>query len=144
MVTIELTLNEKQKGAFVLYQTGIKIGEMVVVIVNIRLPVYHIGVIPEPKGKGYARQPVQTMVGYVREYKRTVLPRCPYVLPPFRPDSDQYVREPTGRYDLHMYGVNTLYEVKDDVPGSNSHGWTAPDSCPQGSDSAAWPRGQGQ
>lgn len=91
MVDIKLELNEKQRGAFNLYETGAKIGEMVVDIVGNVLTVYHTGIIPEAEGKGYAKQLLEAMVSYVREHKLTVLPLCPYVLAQFRRTPDQYL-----------------------------------------------------
>ncbi|GAB2590764.1 GNAT family N-acetyltransferase [Spirosoma areae] len=98
MVNIKLKFNEKQKGAFFIYEAGAEIGEMIIDIAKNILTVYHTGVIPEAKGKGNAKQLVETMVAYVREHKLTVRPLCPYVLAQFRQDPDQYldVWEQTG------------------------------------------------
>jgi hypothetical protein len=91
MVDVKLELNEKQRGAFILYETGAKIGEMIVDIVGTTLTVYHTEVAPAAEGKGYAKQLLHTMVAYAREHKLTVLPLCPYVLAQFRRTPDEYL-----------------------------------------------------
>lgn len=105
MAFIELVLDDNQKGAFIQYETGSKIGEMVIDIVGSVLTVYHTEVIPEAKGKGYAKQLLETMVAYVREHHLMVLPLCPYVLAQFRQTPALYLdiwdRHPISRFSVH-------------------------------------------
>ena len=90
MADIKLELNEKNHGAFNLYDAGSKIGEMTVSIKPDVLTVYHTGVNEDQAGKGYAKQLLDAMVSYVRSHGLKVIPLCPYVHAQFKKHPDEY------------------------------------------------------
>lgn len=90
METIKLELDEKQHGAFNLYEDGKKLGEMTVSVKEDLLTVYHTGVEPEGEGKGFAKKLLEEMTSYARTNKMMVLPLCPYVHAQFKKHPDEY------------------------------------------------------
>lgn len=81
---IKLELDENNNGAFNLYNSDKKIGEMVINIADGVLTVYHTEVLPEAEGLGYAKQLLDTMVAYARSSNLKVIALCPYVHLQFR------------------------------------------------------------
>ncbi|WP_138990094.1 GNAT family N-acetyltransferase [Larkinella sp. C7] len=90
MAEIKPDLDQKNPGAFYLYEEGVKIGEMVVNIADGNLTVYHTEVVPEAEGKGYAKQMLDAMVAYARENRLKVIPLCPYVHARFKRHPKDY------------------------------------------------------
>lgn len=90
MTEIKLELDEKQHGAFNLYEDGSKIGEMVISLAADKLTVYHTGIEPAGKGKGYAKLLLEEMVQYSREHNLKVIALCPYVHAQFTKHPDTY------------------------------------------------------
>lgn len=90
METIKLELDEKQHGAFNLYEDGKKLGEMTVSVKEDLLTVYHTGVEPEGEGKGFAKKLLEEMTSYARANKMMVLALCPYVHAQFKKHLDEY------------------------------------------------------
>jgi len=90
MATIKLELDEKQHGAFNLYDEASKIGEMVIGIKNNVLTVYHTEVDENQSGKGYAKLLLDEMVSYTRKNKLMVRPLCVYVLGQFKRHPEEY------------------------------------------------------
>ncbi|RCR70296.1 GNAT family N-acetyltransferase [Larkinella punicea] len=90
MAEIKPDLDQKNPGAFYLYEEGVKIGEMVVNITDGNLTVYHTEVVPEAEGKGYAKQMLDAMVAYAREHNLKVIPLCPYVHAQFKRHPKDY------------------------------------------------------
>ena len=90
MDNINLELNESGEGAFLLKESGRKIGEMAISIKNDLMTVFHTEVAPEAEGKGYAGQLLAAMVDYARGHQLKVVPICPYVHLQFRRHADKY------------------------------------------------------
>jgi len=90
MTEIKLELNEKNHGAFNLYEDGKKLGEMVISVAGSLLTVYHTEVAAEAEGKGYAKLLLDAMTAHARENKLMVLPLCPYVHAQFKRHPDEY------------------------------------------------------
>ncbi|MXN90545.1 GNAT family N-acetyltransferase [Flavobacterium sp. Sd200] len=90
MADIKLELNEKNHGAFNLYEDNAKIGEMVISIKNDELTVYHTGVDESASGKGYAKLLLDAMVAHVRQNNMKVIPLCPYVHAQFKKHPEEY------------------------------------------------------
>jgi predicted GNAT family acetyltransferase len=90
MTEIKLDLDQKNPGAFYLYEEGVKIGKMGVYISDGNLTVFHTEVEPEAEGKGYARQMLDAMVAYARENHLKVIPLCPYVHAQFKRHPNDY------------------------------------------------------
>lgn len=90
MTEIKLNLDPQGNGAFILYEDGLRQGEMVLSISGGKLTVYHTEVEPESEGKGYAKQLLEAMAAYARERRLKVMPLCPYVHLQFRRHPRQY------------------------------------------------------
>ncbi|MRS65816.1 GNAT family N-acetyltransferase [Larkinella terrae] len=90
MSEIKLELNQKGHGAFNLYESGVKIGEMAISVSDGNLAVYHTEVDPDMEGKGYAKQLLDTMAAYAREHHLKVIPLCPYVNVQFKRHPKDY------------------------------------------------------
>ncbi len=90
METIQLELDEKNRGAFNLYVDGKKLGEMTVSLNDTVLTVYHTGVEPEAEGKGYAKLLLNEMTAYVRANGMQIIPLCPYVHAQFKKHPEEY------------------------------------------------------
>lgn len=90
MTEIKLELNEKNHGAFNLYEDGAKIGEMVVSVKDDQLTVYHTEIDESTAGKGYAKLLLDAMVSHVKENNLKVIPLCPYVHAQFKKHPEEY------------------------------------------------------
>jgi len=90
MADIKLELDEKKHGAFNLYDSGTKIGEMVIGISKDVLTVYHTQVDEDQSGKGYAKLLLDAMTTYARENTFKVRPLCAYVHAQFKKHPDEY------------------------------------------------------
>lgn len=84
MKSVEISINEKGRGAFYITAEGKRIGEMEVAVSDGRLIVYHTEVAPEMEGKGVAKQLLTAMVEHARNHGLKVMPLCPYVNAQFR------------------------------------------------------------
>jgi uncharacterized protein len=90
MDDVELKLDDKGHGAFVISGNGKQIGEMEVELSNGILTVFHTGVIPEAEGKGIAKKLLSAMTNYARSHRLQVIPLCPYVHAQFKRHPDEY------------------------------------------------------
>ena len=87
---IKLELDEKQKGAFNIYENETKLGEMSISISGNELTAYHTLVIPQERGKGCAKELLNQMVAYARQHKLKVIAKCPYVHSKFEANPGLY------------------------------------------------------
>jgi uncharacterized protein len=87
---VQLKVNEKGEGAFLLMDGEEKIGEMVIGLKKNVLTAYHTEVVPEAEGKGYSKKLLSAMVTYAREKDLKVNPVCPFVHLQFRRHPDKY------------------------------------------------------
>jgi predicted GNAT family acetyltransferase len=90
MDEVQLKLNEKQHGAFVIEENGERLAEMVVGIAGNDLTVYHTEVFPQAEGKGLGKRLLNVMVEYVRSHHLKVIPLCPFVLAQFKRHPELY------------------------------------------------------
>lgn len=90
MEEIQLNVNEKGNGAFLLTVAGEQLGEMVVHIADKGLTVYHTEVATKAEGKGYAKKLLEHMVAYARNHHLQVIPLCPYVHAQFKRHPEEY------------------------------------------------------
>ena len=90
MADVKLELDEKQHGAFNLYDGESKIGEMIIGIKNDVLTVYHTEVDEDQSGKGYAKLLLDAMTTYARQNKLMVRALCVYVLGQFKRHPEEY------------------------------------------------------
>ena len=90
MNDVQLNLDDKGHGAFVIKDQEKLVGEMEVLVAQGRLTVYHTEVVPEAEGKGLAKKMLSAMVEYARQQQLHVIPLCPYVHAQFRRHPDEY------------------------------------------------------
>lgn len=90
MSDVQVIMNSKGHGAFVILEGGEKIAEMVVAADDKNLTVYHTEVDPKAEGRGLAKKLLEEMVRYAREKKLSVIPLCPFVHAQFKRHPDQY------------------------------------------------------
>lgn len=90
METIAINLDEKRKGAIVLFSGKTKVGEMVISENDNTITVYHTEVADEFAGKGYANLLLDALVSRARESHRNINPLCPYVFAQFKRHPEQY------------------------------------------------------
>ena len=90
MAIIKFETGPGAPDAFNLYENDVKIGEMIVEIVDGVMTVYHTEVDEDQEGKGHAKQLLMAMVSYVRENRMKVIPLCPYVHAQFSRDAAQF------------------------------------------------------
>ncbi|GAB3007738.1 hypothetical protein GCM10027051_04730 [Niabella terrae] len=87
---IKLELDEKGSGAFNLYESGEKLGELVVDIKEGLITAHHTEVQPAAEGRGYGRQLLEAMARHARGQNLKIKPLCPYVLLQFKRHPEQY------------------------------------------------------
>ena len=90
MVDVKLNIDEKGHGAFIVFEDGEQLGEMVVRVTNKNLTVYHTEVSDKAEGKGFAKVLLTTMVDYARKQHLKVIPLCPFVHAQFKCHPDAY------------------------------------------------------
>ena len=90
MTTVKLEIDNDQQGAFVLYESEKKVGEMTVSISDRELTVYHTEIIPESGGKGYGKLLLDEMTAYARQQKIMVIPLCPFVFGYFKKNRSDF------------------------------------------------------
>ena len=90
MSDVQLVLNSKGHGAFLIMEGRDKIAEMVIAADAQNITVYHTEVSPEAEGKGLAKKLLEEMVAYAREKKLSVIPLCPFVHAQFKRHPDEY------------------------------------------------------
>jgi predicted GNAT family acetyltransferase len=90
MADVSLQLDEKNHGAFVVKESNVQLGEMVVSISEGNLTVYHTEVSDEAEGKGLAKKMLDSMVDYARENGLKVIPLCPFVKVQFQRHPQQF------------------------------------------------------
>lgn len=101
MATVKLKLNEQGRGAFLIDEDGLQLGEMVVSVTENTLTVYHTEVDPSAEGKGFAKMLLNEMVAYVRAHQLKVVPLCPYV-------HAQFKRHPQDFEDIWLKAAEDL------------------------------------
>lgn len=84
MEEINLQLDDRGQGRFVILQGATQLGEMIISVSGSYLTVYHTEVAPEASGKGLAGKLLAAMVAYAREKQLKIIPLCPYVHAQFR------------------------------------------------------------
>lgn len=87
---IELKLDERKKGAFVIEEAGERLAEMEISISDGNLIVYHTEVAEKLKGQGIGGKLLAEMVGYARKNNLKVVPLCPYVHGQFKRHPHEY------------------------------------------------------
>ena len=80
----------RDKGSFILEQSGTRIAEMVVDISAGVVSVYHTGVVEEAQGQGLGTRLVKEMAAYARQNSLKVIPYCPFVKKLFKRHPEQY------------------------------------------------------
>jgi len=90
MTEVKFISEKNEPDAFNLYNEGKKIGEMIVEIRDGAMTVFHTEVDEDMEGRGFAKQLLQSMVGYVREHDLMVVPMCAYVGAEFKRHPDLY------------------------------------------------------
>ena len=90
MAEIKFISDGQEPDAFNLYESGQKIGEMIVATTGSNLTVYHTEVDENQSGKGYAGQLLSAMVDYARKNQLKVIPQCSYVHTQFKRHPDLY------------------------------------------------------
>ena len=90
MNTIQLKLNDQQRGAFVIEEGDERLAEMVIAVIGPRLVVYHTEVAEKLRGEGIASKLLEQMVNYARTHSLKVVPLCPYVLAQFKRHAELY------------------------------------------------------
>ena len=90
MGEVILKLNDKNRGAFFLFDGDEQIGKMEIGISDKQLTAYHTEVAPRAEGKGLAKELLNSMVAYAREHGLKVIPLCPFVLAQFKRHPDEY------------------------------------------------------
>lgn len=91
MEDVQLVLNSKGHGAFLIKEDNERIAEMVIAVDDKNLTVYHTEVSPKAEGKGLAKKLLETMVAYAREKKLMVIPLCPFVHAQFKRHPELYL-----------------------------------------------------
>lgn len=90
MNKVQLTLNEKNHGAFFIEENNERIAEMIVSVSGQNLTVYHTEVFSKGEGKGLGKLLLATMVDYARNHHLKIIPLCPFVHAQFKQHPDQY------------------------------------------------------
>jgi predicted GNAT family acetyltransferase len=91
MEDVQLVLNSKGHGAFLIKEDNERIAEMVIAVDDKNLTVYHTEVSSKAEGKGLAKKLLETMVAYAREKKLMVIPLCPFVHAQFKRHPELYL-----------------------------------------------------
>jgi len=90
MSEIQLQLNDKGRGKFLVEENGEQLGEMEVAITGEKLIAYHTEVLPKAEGKGLAKKLLTAMVDHARSHNLKVVALCPYVFAQFKRHEDLY------------------------------------------------------
>jgi predicted GNAT family acetyltransferase len=90
MEDVQLVINSKGHGAFLITEGGERLAEMVIAADEKNLTVYHTEVSPKAEGKGLAKKLLESMVAYAREKKLKVIALCPFVHAQFKRHPDEY------------------------------------------------------
>lgn len=90
MDEVQLILNSKGHGAFLIEEEKERIAEMVIAVDDKNVTVYHTEVSPKAEGKGLAKKLLESMVSYAREKKLSVIPLCPFVHAQFKRHPELY------------------------------------------------------
>ncbi len=90
MSDVQLVINSKGHGAFIITEEREKIAEMVIAVDDKNVTVYHTEVNTAYEGKGLAKKLLDEMVAYARSKNLLVIPLCPYVHLQFKRHPDQY------------------------------------------------------
>ncbi|WP_256009797.1 GNAT family N-acetyltransferase [Desertivirga xinjiangensis] len=90
MIDIKFETGRSDTDAFNLYESGTKVGEMIVKIKDTKMIVYHTEVDEDKEGNGFATMLLHEMVTFVRANKLRVVPLCVFVRARFEAQPDQY------------------------------------------------------
>lgn len=90
MNEIELKLDESNKGAFVVEESGERLAEMAIAISGGNLTVFHTEVSEKLKGQNMGSKLLTQMVDYARKHQLKVIPLCPFVHAQFKRHPDLY------------------------------------------------------
>ena len=90
MEKVELKLNNKARGYFLLTVDDEQLGQMEVSIIDNRLTVFHTEVNSKADGKGFAKKLLRAMTSYARKNNLKVKAICPFVHAQFKRHPEQY------------------------------------------------------
>lgn len=90
MDEVQLILNSKGHGAFLINEENERIAEMVIAVDDKNVTVFHTEVSPKTEGRGLAKKLLETMVAYAREKKLSVIALCPFVHAQFKRHPELY------------------------------------------------------
>jgi predicted GNAT family acetyltransferase len=90
MDEIQLKLDDRGQGAFVLEKEGERVAEMVIGVKDNDLTVYHTEVSEKLKGQGVAAKLLAAMVDYARAYHLKIIPLCEFVTVQFKRHPEHY------------------------------------------------------
>ena len=90
MSEVQLQLNKRNQGAFIVQGEPEQSGEMYVGVDSKYLIVYHTEVSKAAEGKGFAKQLLNAMVAHARQHKLKVIALCPYTLGQFQRHPELY------------------------------------------------------
>lgn len=90
MEKVELKLNIKGRGYFLLTVDDEQLGQMEVSVIDNRLTVFHTEVNPKAEGKGFAKKLLNEMTSYARKNNLKVKVICPFVHAQFKRHPEQY------------------------------------------------------
>lgn len=90
MNEIQLNLNDAGRGAFFIERDNKRVAEMVIMIKDKSLTVYHTEVDETLQGKGIGAALFSRMIEYARGQNLKVIPLCQYVLTQLKRHGEQY------------------------------------------------------
>jgi predicted GNAT family acetyltransferase len=91
MEDVQLVINSKGHGAFLITEGDERLAEMVIAVDDKNVTVYHTEVLsPKAEGKGLAKKLLESMVAYAREKKLMVIALCPFVHVQFKRHPELY------------------------------------------------------
>ena len=90
MENVKFILNDDGKGAFIVTESGEKLGEMRIGVSGDKLTIYHTEVVPEAEGKGFGKQMLQEVVKHARNNALKIKTLCLFVYNQFKKYPEKY------------------------------------------------------
>ena len=90
MNNIKFILDDEGKTAFIVTESGEKLGEMRIGVNGDKLTIYHTEVVPEAEGHGLGKQLLQGVVKHARNNALKIKTLCIFVYNQFKKYPDKY------------------------------------------------------